>query len=202
MKALAMVNCILAFAAFSAINQQPGKIVGKLISEETSKPLANASVHVMQAGRLVVQLRTGTNGLFTVELPEGNYAIGFSFAGLADKSLSVHVSRGKVTSLTVALGKNEAKPVANELVVCDMTVSLGVKYSHEKAMVAGAVAGNYAQGDMEYSGNTEHNTEGYDAINENGFREAVSNPLSTFSVDVDRAAYSDVRRILPRIRNL
>jgi Ca-activated chloride channel family protein len=40
------------------------------------------------------------------------------------------------------------------------------------------------------------NTEGYDRIRENGFRSARAEPLSTFSIDVDRASYSNVRRFL------
>jgi len=40
------------------------------------------------------------------------------------------------------------------------------------------------------------NTEGYDAINENPFLSTASAPRSTFSIDVDRASYSNVRRFL------
>lgn len=39
-------------------------------------------------------------------------------------------------------------------------------------------------------------TERYDVIEENGFRSASTEPLSTFSVDVDTASYSNVRRFL------
>ncbi len=39
-------------------------------------------------------------------------------------------------------------------------------------------------------------TEGYDYINENTFLAAIDNPLSTFSIDVDAASYSNVRRML------
>lgn len=42
----------------------------------------------------------------------------------------------------------------------------------------------------------EFNTESYDEIVENEFRESLTNPLSTFSVDVDRASYANVRRYL------
>jgi len=42
----------------------------------------------------------------------------------------------------------------------------------------------------------EFNTEGYDRIYENAFLEARENPLSTFSIDVDTASYSNVRRFL------
>ncbi len=42
----------------------------------------------------------------------------------------------------------------------------------------------------------EFNTEQYDWIQENTFQLAMDNPLSTFSIDVDRAAYANVRRFL------
>jgi len=42
----------------------------------------------------------------------------------------------------------------------------------------------------------EFNTEGYSAINENGYKSVLQNPLSTFSIDVDNASYSNVRRFI------
>ena len=42
----------------------------------------------------------------------------------------------------------------------------------------------------------KHNTEAYDPIVENGFLAADPNPLSTLSIDVDTASYSNVRRFL------
>jgi Ca-activated chloride channel family protein len=40
------------------------------------------------------------------------------------------------------------------------------------------------------------NTEEYDHITENSFKNVIQNPLSTFSIDVDNASYSNVRRFL------
>lgn len=40
------------------------------------------------------------------------------------------------------------------------------------------------------------NTEAYNAINENRFLSAAGTPVSTFSIDVDAASYSNVRRFL------
>lgn len=40
------------------------------------------------------------------------------------------------------------------------------------------------------------NTESYDLIEENPFLAAARNPLSTFSIDVDRASYGNIRRFL------
>lgn len=42
----------------------------------------------------------------------------------------------------------------------------------------------------------QHNTEEYSTIHENEFLNAAANPLSTFSIDVDAASYSNVRRFL------
>lgn len=46
----------------------------------------------------------------------------------------------------------------------------------------------YIQGEM--------NTEEYADIDENGYKVSLQNPLSTFSIDVDTAAYSNIRRFL------
>ena len=40
------------------------------------------------------------------------------------------------------------------------------------------------------------NTESYSTIRENGFKDVLHNPLSTFSIDVDRASYANVRRFI------
>jgi len=40
------------------------------------------------------------------------------------------------------------------------------------------------------------NTEAYDQISDNPFLDVVQNPLSTFSIDVDTASYSNMRRFL------
>ena len=44
--------------------------------------------------------------------------------------------------------------------------------------------------------NPQFNTEQYNRIYENEFLEVAQNPLSTFSIDVDTASYSNVRRFL------
>jgi len=50
--------------------------------------------------------------------------------------------------------------------------------------------------DRGFKNDTEFNTESYNVINENQFLDSVNNPLSTFSIDVDTASYSNVRRFL------
>ncbi|MFY0599394.1 MAG: von Willebrand factor type A domain-containing protein [Cyclobacteriaceae bacterium] len=47
----------------------------------------------------------------------------------------------------------------------------------------------------------EYNTEHYEGIEENKFNRPLETPLSTFSIDVDAAAYSNVRRFLNNGQN-
>jgi Ca-activated chloride channel homolog len=42
----------------------------------------------------------------------------------------------------------------------------------------------------------DFNTDEYNKINENQFKDAAQNPLSTFSIDVDKASYANVRNYL------
>ena len=49
--------------------------------------------------------------------------------------------------------------------------------------------------DYYYDGE-EWNTEEYSSITESGFKSVVNDPLSTFSVDVDTASYSNLRRMI------
>jgi Ca-activated chloride channel family protein len=46
------------------------------------------------------------------------------------------------------------------------------------------------------NGAVDFNTEEYSVIAENPFKDATQNPLSTFSIDVDNASYSNIRRFL------
>lgn len=42
----------------------------------------------------------------------------------------------------------------------------------------------------------EHNTEAYDHLTENQFLDALNQPQSTFSIDVDTASYANIRRMI------
>lgn len=44
----------------------------------------------------------------------------------------------------------------------------------------------------------DYNTEEYNSIKENSYMSSISNPLSTFSIDVDTASYTNLRRMINR----
>ncbi len=73
-------------------------------------------------------------------------------------------------------------------------------HSQQSISTEGITAGYYV-GEGKYDAfdgdyNSDHNTESYNAINENIFKKVIGNPLSTFSIDVDNASYSNIRRFI------
>jgi Ca-activated chloride channel family protein len=81
----------------------------------------------------------------------------------------------------------------------------GIGYGHPKAIMQRSFAFAKDAGISSPSPSTiaeseedfiQHNTEAYDRIYENEFLNPNNSPLSTFSIDVDTASYSNVRRFL------
>ena len=71
----------------------------------------------------------------------------------------------------------------------------------EKAMQAPVAqergrADSYAQQEGQSRGPGSYNTEEYGLVSENEFLAVANNPLSTFSIDVDSASYSNIRRFI------
>ena len=169
------------------------------VLDEQSKPIAN--VTVMEKGTRTAAT-TDNKGYFSIKVAGEKSVLVFSSIGYAPKEIELS---GK-TSLSVKL-----KAMENQL---DEVVVTGYAAQSKKELV-GSVAS--VQGQALYSkspgvqirvrgisSNTTRykqvpqasNTEGYDHIDENGFKAVTQDPLSTFSLDVDAASYSNVRRFL------
>ena len=91
--------------------------------------------------------------------------------------------RNEATKATVASNDASAPLVVNEV----MESHSQAEVSRQERIVGGGRA------DL---GEKEFNTEAYKHIDENPFFEAARVPLSTFSIDVDTASYSNTRRFL------
>jgi Ca-activated chloride channel family protein len=113
--------------------------------------------------------------------------------------------------LEVKVGKRTVIDIVLKADVCAMEEVVVVGYGvQRKSVLTGAVSGVKIRGigkrEKAMPGrqayfvvndcDAEFNTENYASVNENGYKEVTQQPLSTFSVDVDRAAYANVRRFL------
>ncbi len=200
MKKLIAVAWIVILSSFTTINTSTGIVNGMVIDNDNGKPIANASIVAFQGKTQVAQVVSKTNGAFSLTLAEGSYALEVSAAGYDLQRLNVFVKANRETKVSPKL-------VPSKLAVDDITtLPLTIMEEHEVTprksknemhqMAVGMTATGanyYVSADMAY---IEHNTEEYDFINENIFKDAITNPLSTFSVDVDKASYSNVRRFL------
>jgi len=144
-------------------------------------------------------------------LPVGTYDVWVEMPGFqAVKQTGIHVRAGKTALLnfTLHLEGNTivpAQPVKDELAdeksdpKSDKRV-LGGVVGGVLGGVVGEVAAPYRHKLQDASSLHQYpqnwNTEEYGRIYENSFLLALDNPLSTFSIDVDTASYSNVRRFI------
>jgi Ca-activated chloride channel family protein len=84
----------------------------------------------------------------------------------------------RVKYVAMEIAECESAPV----IACDQAMS--------------APAGAYMKSSYHHQPYVEQNTESYADISENGYRDPLREPYSTFSIDVDNASYSNVRRFI------
>ncbi len=84
-------------------------------------------------------------------------------------------------------------PVRDEPASSNSRLALAADASHEAfpALKQASPAGGGMLADR-----PDFNTEAYDHVNENEFQDVLAHPQSTFSIDVDTASYSNVRRFI------
>ena len=77
--------------------------------------------------------------------------------------------------------------------VVAMGWACGGNTAHRHAVTSGAAPPTSV---MAMEADSAFNTEAYDHMADNGFIQVADRPLSTFSIDVDRASYANIRRFL------
>lgn len=185
-KYLFILAALLSFS-FGLKVPQTRTISGKVTSADDGSSLPGVTVILKGSTTSAI---TDSQGKYSIAVPASGGTLVFSFIGM--KSIEVKVGNSDIIDV-----KLENDNVAlSEVVVVGYGSKRG-RRREEKVMAAEA---DYEQGYFSYATPSENqpegNTEEYDAINENIFHGALHNPLSTFSIDVDAASYSNVRRFI------
>lgn len=189
LKGLWIISLLLVvFALQSAVNSYNVQIKGT-VTDESGAPIPGLTV---KAVGTPIGVLTDAAGEYSISVPESVKLLKFSFIGFKDKEVSIN---GRVV---IDVQMEHAEVMVEEIVI-----STGEEQEYNRSKK------EYAKNIVDYSvANSpgtvirydvkpiEHNTEEYDVINENKFKSVKSNPLSTFSIDVDRASYSNTRRFL------
>lgn len=165
--------------SISGMAQLPVK--GK-VTDETGRALPQVSISVLLKS---ISSQTTADGSFSIQAV-GTDTLIFSAKGYQTKKLPVNNRNFIPVILTQELIIVEDAEVLNECIV----VGFGAK---KRASTTGSVS--YAVAPAYYT-RPEFNTENYSTIHESGFKDVINNPLSTFSIDVDQASYTNVRRFL------
>jgi Ca-activated chloride channel family protein len=117
--------------------------------------------------------------------------------GTLTLNFTLATAAGKRRDSVVAAQVPPASPraeAANQKSLDQLRGAPSLMLNRESAAV-GTVGSSYPSEPWRYP-QEPGNTEAYNAINENRFLTAAANPVSTFSIDVDAASYSNVRRFL------
>lgn len=165
------------------------QIEGRIRDLKTKNPIDYASVRVYNKdSQLVVSILSDDSGLFvTKNLPTGTYQMEVSFVGYQPSRVTnIKVDKGQTTYQQVYLTPDEGtalkcvevkrrRPLINRLPNFRGARADGQAYT--------AISGVDAR---------VH----YAHVAEGGFSTVRQSPLSTFSIDVDRASYTHIRHYL------
>ncbi|WP_407521064.1 von Willebrand factor type A domain-containing protein [Lacibacter sp. MH-610] len=196
--------CVVIIAFTSQTTTKEIQITGT-VTDEKGAPLIHVSV--MEKGTKN-GTSTDANGLFQLKVSKPNAVLQFSFVGLE----TVEVKLGGKVSVSIKMKPTEHH--LSEVVVIGYSsprykkdlsypspkiygYQSGVPGSSVDYLLQGRVAGVSIAGKRKrVQTDKEMNTEDYDGIIENRFHRVTDEPLSTFSIDVDGASYSNVRRMI------
>jgi Ca-activated chloride channel family protein len=188
---LMLMPAILIFLAFRPVKKHT---VTGTITDEKGIPVSYAMVKVKGTA---IGTTADSNGNFRIVAPDATAVLEFSAAG--HETLEVKINGKGIINVTLKASNLKSQ----EVVVT--AFGMGKKVIQGRGYYAGAPVTSYYRqpADETYyrrkkdeEGLIDFNREGYDKITENRFLKVTDNPLSTFSIDVDAASYSNIRRFI------
>jgi Ca-activated chloride channel homolog len=182
MKRLLFYSAVMISFVVQGMISEPQLITGRVVDASSKQPLPGVLITLKNTS---VKTTTDKGGNYSIKLQGDKRILSFSFLGFDTKDVKV----GKARVLNVSL-----QPSTKTL---DEVVIVGYGTQAKRDVTASSVykaESKYFKAPVAVS--DDWNTESYSVINENGFHEARTNPLSTFGIDVDAASYSTIRRFI------
>ena len=176
---------ILIISALLIAAVAPRNITGK-VTDDHGNPLVGAKVFVKNTKRGTV---TDLSGYYRISLQPGDKVLVFSFFGM--ETTEVKIKEKKTINVILypeALELEEVLVPDYPRIKAEKRAMAVVSYDMS--------AGSYTYSSVPPAYNPNFNTEGYATIHENGYKDVLKQPLSTFSIDVDKASYANVRRFI------
>jgi len=154
--------------------------------------LPGASIVTNYSKRVVT---SDLKGRYSIQITDKDTELRISYIGF--KAQVLKIGKRKIMNIMMLADTN----ALNEVMVVgygtqQKSMQLGAVYAFSGQPLAGRVAGLSISKGKKRNGMEYKNDESYTGIAENTFHKAKSDPLSTFSIDVDAASYSNVRRFI------
>lgn len=161
------------------------KVTGVVMDASSGQGLFGVSIMVESTKKGAI---SQADGAFSIEVPDLHAKLIFSFIGYETKTLKLNGQNFYQVLLEPSM------PLLEEV----MVVGYAVK---KQTMVTGAVSAlprkhSFVVMDQEKDFDYYQGNESYSLVEELGFSTALSKPLSTFSISVDKASYANVRRFI------
>jgi Ca-activated chloride channel family protein len=169
----------------SAVQEDPapstGTIAGTVTDARTGQrlPGVNVAIDSLQVGDA-----TGRQGRFRIsKVPVGTHVVTARFAGYGASQKRVSVEEGETTRVSFSLVPSRQGPPT-------------MRDEAESAAALQMTPTGGGRGGLRRQRPQNWNTEDYAPIESNDFRAVSDHPLSTFSIDVDGASYTNTRRFI------
>lgn len=171
--------------------------VSGTVTDVNGNPVPSVTIKVKGSATATL---SAADGKYIIIVADKNAALVFSAIGYEAKEVKIK-GRNKIdvtlsamqaeTKEIVVTGRGKAKQDMASNYMLFAPSPLGKFSQGNISSTQGLYFDNNQDEQQEY-----FNTEGYDHITENRFLKVTDNPLSTFSIDVDAASYSNIRRFL------
>ena len=188
----------LTLVGASIAEAQTGSIRGQVTDAATGEAISIARVSV-EGTR--VRARAGQDGRYSLSgIPAGSVVVVAELLGYEPERREITVGRGRTTVVDFQLGRplgiQRAADSIAALALVGRPAEAQARRMREAPAQVQIAAKRAAQLQALHFLPPDFNTESYAHIAENDFRLVSAAPLSTFSIDVDRASYANIRRFI------
>lgn len=187
----------LLYLFLAGISIQAQNTIKGTVLDEQSQPIPFVNVMIMSVenGNIITGVNSDFDGKFEIKnISQARVKFYVSSVEFEPYEKNIEFKKDSLVELTITL-KNGAR--LEEVVV---TSHKAHKIKASRDMVAPQGFDSYYSngnntGSLGYY-NSNFNTESYEHIESNSYKSVKKEPLSTLSIDVDRASYSNVRRFI------
>lgn len=178
-----IIVSFLVLSSFLLSEKKQIQVKG-IVTDQNSIPIKGVNIVVKNTS---IGTTTDAKGMYIITAPDENATLIFGFIGFKTKEIKIKGRKNIHVKLNqTKLSKNEISEESSEYLKRS-------KYGDVVGLMSEANINAYP---YRHEPVDNHNTEEYEVITENTFRTPLHAPLSTFSIDVDAASFSNIRRVI------